>query len=42
MAQTINLLSPEDLKTYIRSHKEKDFLLVNVRQPLEYQDKYTS
>jgi rhodanese-related sulfurtransferase len=42
MAQTINLLSPEDLKTYIRIHKEKDYLLINVRQPSEYQDKHAS
>lgn len=40
MVQTINQLKPDDLKTYISSHKEKDYVLVDVRQPAEYENEH--
>ena len=33
-------LSPEKLKTFLDSRQERDFLLVDVRQPREYTDSH--
>ena len=35
---SINEINPEELRRYIGNHHEKDYLLVDVRQPGEYQD----
>ncbi len=40
MVQTPNQLTPDDLKTYIRTHNEREYVLVDVRQPAEYQDEH--
>jgi rhodanese-related sulfurtransferase/rubrerythrin len=35
---SIHEINPEELRRYIREHNEKDFLLVDVRQPDEYEE----
>ncbi len=35
---SIHEINPEELRRYIREHNEKDFLVVDVRQPDEYEE----
>jgi rhodanese-related sulfurtransferase/rubrerythrin len=37
MSSDITQLTSDDLKAYIDTHKEKDYVLIDVRQPMEYE-----
>jgi rhodanese-related sulfurtransferase len=35
---SIHEINPEELRRYIKNHNEKEYLLVDVRQPDEYEE----